>query len=221
MANGDRARAVHAGNTCATPVPPYDPCMSHALPFAPPSPWVARFAPLLRTGSSLLDVACGGGRHLRHFRDRGLTVTGVDIDLRGVADLEGRPGVTLVRADLEGPEGWPPGLTGFDGIVITNYLHRPLLPALVAALRPGGLLLYETFANGNQRHGRPSSPAFLLREGELLRLAAAQGLQVVAFEQGEVSSPKAAMVQRLAAIRPAGPAPDLDGDPEPAALPAG
>jgi len=194
--------------------------MSHVLPFAPPSPWIARFAPLLRPGDRMLDVACGGGRHLRHFRDRGLLVTGVDIDLRGVADLAGREGVALVQADLEGPDGWPPALSGFDGIVVTNYLHRPLLPAIIAALKPGGLLLYETFANGNQRHGRPSSPAFLLRDGELLRLAMAQGLQVIAFEQGEVSSPKAAIVQRLAARRYAGPAPDLSGDPEPAPLPS-
>jgi SAM-dependent methyltransferase len=194
--------------------------MTHALPFAPPSPWIARFAPLLRPGNRMLDVACGGGRHLRHFRDRGLSVTGVDIDLRGVADLTGQEGVALVQADLEGPDGWPPALSGFDGIVVTNYLHRPLLPAIVGALKPGGLLLYETFANGNQRHGRPSSPAFLLRDGELLRLAMAQGLQVIAFEQGEVSSPKAAIMQRLAARFPVGPVPDLDGDPEPAPLPS-
>lgn len=158
---------------------------------------------------------------MRHFLDRGLRVTGVDIDLRGVADLDGRDGVDLRQADLEGPGGWPAALADFDAVVVTNYLHRPLLPAIAAALRPGGLLLYETFANGNQRHGRPASPAFLLREGELLRFALDQGLQVVAFEQGEVPSPKAAMVQRLAAVRPAGPAPDLDGDPEPVALPAG
>lgn len=195
--------------------------MTHALPFAPPSPWILRFAPLLRPGACMLDVACGGGRHLRHFRDRGLSVSGVDIDLRGVADLMGQEGVTLVQADLEGPDGWPPTLSGFDGIVVTNYLHRPLLSAMVAALKPGGLLLYETFANGNQRHGRPSSPAFLLRDGELLRVAVEQGLQVIAFEQGEVSSPKAAIVQRLAARRPTGPAPDLAGDPEPVPLPVG
>ncbi|KPF86761.1 SAM-dependent methyltransferase [alpha proteobacterium AAP38] len=193
--------------------------MTHTLPFAPPSPWIVRFTPLLRPGGCLLDVACGGGRHLRHVRDRGLSVTGVDIDLRGVADLTGQEGVTLVQADLEGPDGWPPTLSGFDGIVVTNYLHRPLLPAIAGALKPGGLLLYETFANGNQRHGRPSSPAFLLREGELLHLAIGQGLQVVAFEQGEVSSPKAAIVQRLAARRPVGAAADLNGDPEPVPLP--
>lgn len=193
--------------------------MSYALPFSPPSPWIARFAPLLRPGAHMLDVACGGGRHLRHFRDRGLAVTGVDIDLRGVADLTGTDGVTLIQADLEGTDGWPPGLLDFDVVVVTNYLHRPLLPAIAGTVKPGGFLLYETFANGNQRHGRPSSPAFLLREGELLHLAMEQGLQVIAFEQGEVSSPKAAIVQRLAARRPFGAAADLNGDPEPVPLP--
>lgn len=193
--------------------------MSHSLPFAPPSPWIVRFGLLVPAAGAVLDVACGGGRHLRHFRDRGCRVTGVDIDLRGVEDLRAVPSVTLVQADLEGPGGWPDQLSGFDAVIVTHYLHRPLLPALVGALRPGGLLLYETFANGNQRHGRPSSPAFLLRSGELLGFAAEQGLQVVAFEQGEVSSPKAAIMQRLAAVKPVGPAPDLTGDPEPVPLP--
>ncbi len=195
--------------------------MTPVLPFAPPSPWIVRFAPLVRAGGSILDVACGNGRHLRHFLDRDIRVMGVDIDLRGVNDLDGRPDVTLLQADLEGEAGPPPALTGFDAVIVTNYLHRPLLPALVGALKPGGLLLYETFGNGNQRHGRPSSPAFLLRDGELLRFALEQGMQVVAFEQGEVSSPKAAIVQRLAAIHAPRRAPDLDGDPEPAALISG
>ena len=194
--------------------------MPHSLPFSPPSSWLTRFSPLVPITGHVLDVACGGGRHLRHFLARGCRVTGVDIDLRGVADLTAVTGVTLLQADLEGPAGWPGDLTGFDAVIVTNYLHRPLLPAIIGALRPGGVLIYETFANGNQRHGRPSSPAFLLRNGELLHLATGQGLQVVAFEQGEVSSPKAAIVQRLCAVRPVGPAPDLDGDPEPRPLPA-
>jgi SAM-dependent methyltransferase len=192
---------------------------SATRPFAPPSAWVARFALLVGAGARVLDVACGGGRHLRHFLDQGCAVTGVDIDLRGVADLEGRPGVTLRGLDLENGTPWPGDLAGFDAIIVTNYLYRPLLPALAGALSPGGFLIYETFAMGNQRHGRPSSPGFLLRSGELLGLAAAEGLQVVAFEQGEVSSPKAAVIQRLCARRPSGPAPDLQGDPEPVPLP--
>jgi hypothetical protein len=143
----------------------------------------------------------------------------VDVDLRGVADLQGRIGVTLLGLDLENGTPWPGELSGLDAIIVTNYLYRPLLPALAGALRPGGFLIYETFAMGNQRHGRPSSPGFLLRSGELLGLAMDQGLQVVAFEQGEVSSPKAAVIQRLCARRPTSPAPDLQGDPEPVPLP--
>ncbi len=174
---------------------------------SPVSPWVVRFAPLVRAGGVVLDLACGSGRHLRLFHQRRHPVVGLDRDLSGVADLAGTDGVTLVRADLEGDGagGDPevPGLEGrrFDGIVVTNYLHRPLFPALLGALAPGGVLIYETFAVGNARFGRPSSPAFLLREGELLEVARGR-LSVVAFEQGEIAAPKAAVVQRLCAVRP-------------------
>ncbi|WP_044564294.1 bifunctional 2-polyprenyl-6-hydroxyphenol methylase/3-demethylubiquinol 3-O-methyltransferase UbiG [Azospirillum sp. B4] len=189
----------------------------HHDPRGQASPWVQRFAPLVAKGGPVLDVACGGGRHARLFRGLGHPVMAVDIDTRGVADLAGQPGVTVCQADLEG--GAPVDLGGsYAGIVVTNYLHRPLLAHLPGLLAPGGVLLYETFAQGNQRHGRPSSPAFLLRQGELLAMAQAAGLQVVAFEQGEISLPRAAVVQRLAAVRPL-PAPDLDGDPEPRPLP--
>lgn len=170
-----------------------------------------------RSGT-VLDLACGGGRHLRHFRGRGHPVVGVDIDTRGVADLAGQPDVEIVAADIEGGP-WPlPGRL-FKAIVVTNYLHRPLLPALLDALAPGGLLLYETFAMGNARYGRPSSPAFLLKNGELLDLARGR-LQVIAYEHGEVSSPKAAIVQRMVAVNDLAAAADLDGDPEPKPLPA-
>lgn len=166
----------------------------------------------------MLDVACGGGRHLRQFLARGHPVVGIDVDTRGVGDLAGRPGVEILEADIEGGP-WPlPGRT-FAAVVVTNYLHRPLFPVLLDALAPGGWLLYETFARGNARFGRPSSPAFLLRNGELLALARGR-LQVVAYEHGEVSSPKAAVVQRLAAVNDLDPAAGLDGDPEPRPLPA-
>lgn len=196
--------------------------MDHACPLAaatPPSPWVARFAPLARRGGTVLDLACGAGRHLRLFHGRGHPVVGLDLDLRGVADLQGTPGVELVGADLENGAPFPLAGRRFAAIVVANYLHRPLFPALLDALEPGGLLLYETFAQGNQRYGRPSNPSFLLRAGELLELARGR-LQVVAFEQGEVASPKAAVVQRLAAVNDLSPAPDLSGDPEPRPLPA-
>ncbi|WP_119679483.1 class I SAM-dependent methyltransferase [Indioceanicola profundi] len=191
--------------------------LPHAA-LSPPSPWVVRFAPLVRSHGPVLDLACGSGRHLRLFHDRGHPVTGVDLDLRGVADLQGADGVRLVGADLENGNPWPLGLERFAAVVVTNYLYRPLLPILPEVLEPGGLLIYETFARGNGRLGRPSSSAFLLRSGELLELARDR-LQVVAYEHGEVASPKAAVVQRLCAVNDLSPAPDLDGDPEPRPLP--
>lgn len=188
-------------------------------PLLPASAWVQRFAPLVRHDGAVLDVACGSGRHLRLFHARGHPVTGIDLDLRGVADLKGRPGVELIAADLESGRPWPlPAERRFAAVVVTNYLYRPLFPHLLAALEPGGLLLYETFARGNQRFGRPATSAFLLRSGELLELVRGR-LQVVAYEHGVASSPKAAVVQRLAAVNDLTPAPDLDGDPEPCPLP--
>jgi len=163
-----------------------------------PSLWVARFAPLIRPGGAVLDLACGAGRHARFLAARGHPVTAVDRDAAPLAPLARVARITPVEADLEaGP--WPlPGRT-FDAVVVTNYLHRPLLPAIAAALAEGGLLLYETFMRGNERHGKPSNPDFLLAPGELL--AAFAGLSVVAFEQGEVAAPRPAVVQRLCAVR--------------------
>jgi len=192
--------------------------MSHAVLSGPPSPWIVRFAPLVAAGGAVLDLACGGGRHLRFFHGRGHPVTGVDSDTRGLADLAGRDGVEIVAADLENGRPWPLPGRRFAAVVVTNYLYRPLFPALLAALAPGGLLLYETFMQGNQRLGRPASPAFLLHSGELLDLARGR-LQVLAFEQGEVTLPKAAVVQRLAAVNDLSAADGLDGNPAPRPLP--
>ncbi len=185
-----------------------------------PSAWVARFAPLVARSGPVLDVACGGGRHLRHFHALGHRVVGVDLDTRGIADLAGAADVEIVQADLEGGAAWPFGERRFAGIVVTNYLHRPLLPILCRALAHGGVLLYETFARGNGRFGRPSCESFLLRDGELLAAVAGR-LQVIAYEHGEVASPKAAVVQRIAAVYDLVAVAELGGDPEPRPLPAG
>lgn len=167
-----------------------------------PSPWIARFAHLVPAGARVLDLACGYGRHARFFAARGAQVLAVDRDAAALATLVEAPGIDIRQADLEG-EPWPLGGQRFDAIVVSHYLHRPLFPDLRAALGPDGMLLYETFAQGNEAHGRPSNPDFLLRPGELLALAAAapEALTVVAFEQGRVEpSGRPAVMQRLAAV---------------------
>lgn len=175
---------------------------------ARPSAWVRRFAPLIKPGGWVLDLAAGGGRHSRFLRDCGFAVCAVDRDVSALLPLAGM-GCEVRQVDLE-TGAWPLG-TGYEGIIVTNYLHRPLFPAICHALAPGGVLIYETFALGNERFGRPHNPDFLLRPGELLEAFA--GLAMVAFEQGEVTRPRRAAIQRIAAV--AGPIGRL---PEPAAL---
>ncbi|OGA57211.1 MAG: hypothetical protein A3G81_17065 [Betaproteobacteria bacterium RIFCSPLOWO2_12_FULL_65_14] len=164
-----------------------------------PSEWVCRFAPLIVAGGRVVDVACGRGRHARHLRDCGFSVVAIDRDTQALESLRGLDRIELVAADLESVP-WPYAPGTFDAVVVTNYLWRPLLPQLVAALRQGGVLIYETFALGNENFGRPANPDFLLRRNELLDWLMPQ-LQVVAFEQGLVSRPKPAVVQRICAVR--------------------
>jgi SAM-dependent methyltransferase len=157
-----------------------------------------QWAGLIALKADVLDVAAGGGRHSRLLAERGHKVTALDRDTSALAVL---PDIEIVEADLEDGSPWPlPGRT-FGAVVVTNYLHRPLFPELLAALAPGGVLLYETFMEGNERFGRPSNPAFLLKDGELLDLVRGR-LSVTAYEARLVSQPKMAMVQRIAARRP-------------------
>ena len=164
---------------------------------APASDWVARWAALIRPGGATLDLACGTGRHSRLLARLGFEVDAVDRDPALFPDPP--EGVRVLAADLEGGP-WPYAGRRFDGIVVTNYLHRPLLPILVDALEPGGVLVYETFARGNERFGKPSNPAFLLAPGELLEAVRGR-LRVVAYEDRVVDSPRPAAIQRLCARR--------------------
>jgi SAM-dependent methyltransferase len=165
----------------------------HAIPA--PSPWVQRWSHLVPAGATVLDVACGSGRHVRWFAQRGCRVTGVDRDAAALAGLAGV--AETIVADIEGGP-WPLAGRSFDAVVVTNYLWRPLLPTILAALAPQGVLIYETFGHGNQTVGRPSNPAFLLAPGELLEWA--RGFHVVAYENGFLNSPER-FVQRLVALR--------------------
>lgn len=175
-----------------------DPTPRH-LRITEPSPWVVRFAPLIRPGGRVLDVASGGGRHARHLLSLGLDVTLVDRDTRAVADLGHR--AEVLEVDLEA--GPPEFLKArrFDAVVVVNYLHRPLLPGLLEAITDGGVLIYQTFAVGNEKYSRPRNPDHLLKSGELI--GAVEGaMQVVAYEHGLVESgPLPGVIQRICAVK--------------------
>ena len=162
-----------------------------------PSAWVTRWAERVPAGGLVLDVACGAGRHARYFARCGHPVVAVDRDPATPSRLAGIRGISVRCADLE-QGSWPFSGEHFSGIVVTNYLHRPLFPYLLSALAPAGALIYETFAAGNERFGRPSNPAFLLKSGELLEVTRGK-LQVIAYEDLFVTDPKPAMVQRICA----------------------
>lgn len=163
-------------------------------------PWVERFAPFVPDGGTVLDLACGSGRHTRLFLDRGNPVVAVDINVSGVTDLRGREGLEIVEADLEDGRPFPLGGRRFSGVVVSAYLHRPLLPKLVDAVAPAGVLIYTTAACGNERFGKPTNPAFLLRPGELLD-AVRGHLRVLAYEDLVVQEPRTVAVQRICARR--------------------
>jgi SAM-dependent methyltransferase len=166
-----------------------------------PSAWVLRFAPLVREGGEVLDLACGAGRHARLFAARGCRVEAVDIDAALAPQFAGLPGIRFRALDLEG-EPWPYPERRFDAIVVTRYLFRPHWPHLAASLADGGVLIMETFASGNERYGRPRDPRFLLQPFELAA-AFAPRLHVLAFEDGVLHSPRPARIQRLCALRAA------------------
>lgn len=173
-----------------------EPSPSHEL--RPASEWVVRFISGIPPGGHVLDVACGSGRHLRLALANGHHVVGVDRDLSGVADLRDSPRVELIEADLEIGEPFPFRGRTFSGVIVTNYLWRPILPNIIACVASDGVLIYETFAVGNERYGRPTKPDFLLKPGELID--AVHGRMVpVAYEHVTTSNPQR-VVQRITAV---------------------
>lgn len=163
---------------------------------------MARFAPLIPAGE-VLDLACGGGRHARLLAGLGHPVLAVDRDAAALAQAAG-PAIATLQVDLESEAAaWPFRPERFAGIVVTNYLHRPLFPHILRSLAPQGVLIYETFAQGNAQFGRPANPLHLLRHGELLAVMAGAGfsLHVIAYEDGYAEVPKPAMVQRICLVK--------------------
>ena len=170
----------------------------HATPT--PSKWVARFLAGVPAGGEVLDVASGRGRHLRHALNQGYRVVGLDRDISKLKDLEGQTGVELIEADLEDGSPFPLEGRHFAGVIVVNYLYRPRLSAIIGAVADDGLLIYETFARGHERYGKPSNPDYLLKPNELID-AVAPDLVVVAYEYGLL--PKGPnFVQRIAACGP-------------------
>ena len=172
------------------------------------SPWVERFSPLIPKGGLVLDLACGSGRHASLLAHQGYNVLAVDREIAALNALiktlpiEVGAKIESFEVNLEG-DSWPLGdLPRFDGVVVTNYLYRPYVDRLLPILNPGGVLIYETFALGNEQFGKPSNPEFLLKPNELLGLIEAnRGFQIVSFEQGLVKFPKSASIQRICAVK--------------------
>lgn len=180
-----------------------------------PSPWVQRWAHLITPGGTVLDVAAGGGRHGKMLLEMGHSVTFLDRTIEPLAELSEHPQAEVMEADLEDGSPWPLEGCRFDAIVVVNYLHRDLFDTLIDSLNPGGVLIYETFARGNEDYTRPRNPDHLLKSGELLDTVHGK-LQVVAYEHGLVSNADITGVkQRLCAINDLGLSGREDGDPAP------
>ncbi len=189
------------------------------LRMSDPSDWFCRFQPLIKATGSILDVAAGGGRHVRHFCDAGYQVTALDRNIVPLLSFVDTHGAEIIEADLESGTPWP--LLGriFDAVIVCNYLYRPLFDDLLSALSPGGVLLYETFALGNEVFSRPRNPDHLLRSGELLSLVEGR-LQVVAYQHGIVGGGECPGVkQMICAVNNLQTRTREDGQPEPLALP--
>ena len=165
-----------------------------------PSPWVVCHLPLVAVGGRVLDLACGRGRHARLLAAAGYEVVAVDRDFAAISGLQEVDGITALRFDLEGGD-WPLAGERFAGVIVANYLWRPRLPEICALPGERGVLIYETFMVGNEAYGKPSSPEFLLRPGELRAVAGAAGLRELAFTEGYVDSPRPALRQAICAIR--------------------
>lgn len=171
---------------------------------APPSPWVLETVPEfdgIPLDLPVLDLACGGGRHVKLLLQRGHEVFAVDKDISRIEDLKDVAGLEVLQWDLEDDRPWPFAARRFKGVLVTNYLHRPTLATTMSLIAPGGALIYETFGAGNERFGRPSNPDFLAKPGEIAAQAVKCGLRIMVDLHIEIAVPRPAVVQRVLAWR--------------------
>jgi SAM-dependent methyltransferase len=179
--------------------------MTDHRPIPAPSLWVTRFASLIPKNGPVLDLACGSGRHTRLLVEMGYKTVALDRNTEALLATGELAGVETIAADLENGNSWPLGSREFAGIIVTNYLHRPLFPFIIDAVADRGLLIYETFSDGNAAFGKPSNPKFLLQPNELLETVTGK-MRVVAFEEGKTEAPRPAVMQRICAVKnPSGP----------------
>tara|TARA_B100000686_G_C16751726_1_gene952950 strand:+ start:1455 stop:2126 length:672 start_codon:yes stop_codon:yes gene_type:complete len=170
-----------------------------STPSIGPSSWLRRHSTLIPNSGLILDIAAGSGRHTQYLLDKDHAVVSIDKDVSHLAHIKNSR-LSIAKVDLEVPGSWPFKSAAFAGIIVTNYLHRPLFPHIIKALATGGLLVYETFAQGNQKFGKPTNPNYLLAPGELIRLTQ-EHLHIVAYEDVTVSQPKSARIQRICASK--------------------
>lgn len=191
---------------------------SRHLGMVEPSKWFAKHQPLIAKDGSVLDVAAGGGRHARYFAERGHHVTAVDRNIAPLTELQDSHGCVVVEADLEDGSPWPFEDQTFDAILVCNYLHRPLFDELIRCLSADGVLLYETFALGNEVYNRPRNPDHLLKSGELLGQVEGR-LQVVSYMHGIIQGDECPGVkQMICAVNNLDPSDREDGEPAPCRL---
>ena len=171
-----------------------------------PSPWVARFAPLVAKNVNVLDIAAGGGRHSRLFLNQGNFVTAIDKNTIALGSLPHQENLKIIESELEVvnsifAEGNLLFAQTYGAIVVVNYLYRPIFSSLINALAPGGLFIYETFALGNENYARPRNPDHLLKSGELLKVVTGQ-MQIIAYEHGvDEKADIPGVKQRLCAVK--------------------
>ena len=165
-----------------------------------PSKWVTRFVTLIAPGGTVLDLASGHGRHTKFLLKNGFKVTSLDANISGLKTISDKNGLEIIEKNLEKCGSWPLGQRQFSGVIVTNYLHRPLFPHIISSLKDNGVLIYETFAIGNQNFGKPTNPKFLLKPGELLAEVFGK-LRIVAYEEGFFQTPKKSVKQRICAIK--------------------